>query len=90
MELVLATLVIVLNISASIYCLTREYSEINQKIAQTIIVWIVPFLGAIGLTVFHWLERNPTENPKPLGGGSNESIDTWNAHRSVNNGGLDN
>jgi hypothetical protein len=68
-------ILIVLNIAVSIFLIRRDDLEKFQKIAQIIVVWLIPFIGAIGLWIFN---RSQDDDNKPSGGsksgGSNISI----------------
>ena len=88
MELILIGVLILLNALSSAYCFTRDYSELSQKIGQILVVWLVPVVGAIGFMVFHWSESHPKDSLKPIGGGSNDSIGSFNGHRTNNSGGF--
>ena len=46
-------ILIVLNIAVSIYLYKRDDLENFQKIAQIVIVWLIPFVGAIALWIFN-------------------------------------
>jgi hypothetical protein len=66
--------VIILNVVVSIFLLRRYDLETIQKISQIVIVWLVPFIGAIGLWLFnrsHDEKVNPS--PSAFGGGTNDS-----------------
>jgi len=57
-------ILIVLNIAVSIYLYKRDDLDNFQKIAQIVIVWLIPFVGAIALWIFN---RSQDDN-KPSGG----------------------
>lgn len=65
-----------LNFSVSIYLFKRSDLNRFQKIAQVIVVWLIPFFGAIGLWLFN--RSHDSDNNKPssgsFGGGSQDSI----------------
>jgi UDP-N-acetylmuramyl pentapeptide phosphotransferase/UDP-N-acetylglucosamine-1-phosphate transferase len=67
---------VALNIAVSIYLFNRDDLDRVQKLAQIVIVWIIPFLGAIGLWLFN--RSQDSNNNKPsggsFGGGSQDSI----------------
>ena len=62
-----------LNLSVCVFLSQREDLEIVQKVAQIIIVWFVPFLGALGLYVFHRSQDKDVSKPfkGKFGGGDN-------------------
>ena len=66
----------ILNLSVSIYLFKRNDLDRFQKIAQVIVVWLIPFIGAIGLWLFN--RSHDSDNNKPsgglFGGGSQDSI----------------
>ena len=68
-------ILIILNFAVSFYLFKRNDLELFQKIAQVVIVWLFPFVGAIGLWLFH--RSQDTDNNKPsggsFGGGSQDS-----------------
>jgi hypothetical protein len=72
-----------LNLCASVFCITRWYSDKTQKIAQLIIVWLVPVVGAIGLVVFHRLVGGSNGRYQEFGGGLQQSDDIWRAHSQI-------
>lgn len=88
MELIIIGVLVLLNALSSTYCFTRGYSDLSQKISQTLIIWLVPVVGAIGFVVFHWSVSHPKGSLKPIGGGSSDSIGTFNGNRSDNSGGF--
>jgi len=72
-EIVLLVLCI-LNILVSIFLLARDDLEGDQKISQIVIVWIIPFLGGIGLLLFHRSQDLPVKPKKgSFGGGPSDS-----------------
>ena len=73
-EIVLLVLCI-LNILVSLFLLVRDDLEGVQKTAQIVIVWIIPFLGGIGLWLFHRSQDLPVKpNKGSFGGGPSDSI----------------
>ena len=63
----------ILNILTSIYLYYREDFEIVQKVSQIVIVWIIPFIGAIGLLIFHRTQDLPVKsNNGKFGGGPSD------------------
>ena len=69
---------ILLNIIVSIYLFRRDDLEKFQKVAQTIVVWLIPFIGAITMWLFN---RSQDDSNKPsggsFGGGSSSSSTTF-------------
>ncbi len=47
------TVLIILNFVVSLYILTRDDLDFFQKIVQIIMIWLIPFIGAIGLWSFN-------------------------------------
>ena len=80
MEVVSIVLIVlcVLNVSVSFSLFRRNDLEIIQKISQSVIVWLIPFLGAIGLYFFHKSQDNEIRKPfkGEFGGGDNGSSHT--------------
>jgi hypothetical protein len=64
-----------LNVFVSIYLFKRADLDRFQKVAQATIVWLIPFIGAIGLWL---LSRSHDSDNKPsggsFGGGSQDGI----------------
>jgi hypothetical protein len=59
----------------SIYLLKRDSLNNFQKCIQVFTVWMVPFLGAIGLWLFHRNDDNHSSTKAgSFGGGANDSI----------------
>ncbi|MPS41788.1 hypothetical protein D8S93_24920 [Vibrio sp. VGrn 2] len=42
-----------INVCGSVYVATRSELNSFQKVAQIIIIWLIPVIAAIGLYVFH-------------------------------------
>lgn len=63
--------IVVLNVTVSIYLCKRYDLEYFQKVAQIIVVWLIPFVGAIGLWLFNRNQDNDTNKPSggSFGGG---------------------
>jgi len=63
-----------INILVSVYLYKKDDLEHFQKVAQIIVVWLLPFVGAIGLWLFH---RSQDDDNKPssgsFGGGSSSA-----------------
>jgi len=66
--------VIIINILVSFYISRRDDLDIIQKVAQIFIVWLIPFLGAISLFIFHRNNDKQIPTSKSFGGGANSSI----------------
>jgi H+/gluconate symporter-like permease len=66
--------IIIINILVSLYISRRDDLDIIQKVAQVFIVWLVPFLGAISLFIFHRNNDKQSPTSKSFGGGANDSI----------------
>ena len=65
---------ILLNIIVSIFLYHRDDLDSFQKIFQIILVWLVPFVAAIGLYFFNRSHDLPTKAKKQaFGGGSANS-----------------
>ena len=58
-----------LNLFVSIYIIRRDDLENFQKFAQTLIVWIIPLLGATALWMFHYNSDNPKPTKRRIVGG---------------------
>jgi hypothetical protein len=66
--------VIALNVVVSIFIATRDDLENAQKWIQAGVVWVVPFLGAIGIYLVLRSFVQPFEKAKPeFGGGAIDS-----------------
>ncbi len=50
---ILATTALMLNLIVSVYIARRDDLDKFQKIAQIVIVWLIPYLSAIGIWLFH-------------------------------------
>ena len=55
----------ILNVVVSIYLYKRDDLESFQKKAQIVVVWLIPFVGAIVLWLFN---RSQDDDNKPAGG----------------------
>ena len=64
----------VLNIVVSIFIARRDDLDRFQKSAQIIIVWLIPFIAAIGLWLFHRSNDDDSSGGGPIGGGPSDSI----------------
>jgi len=74
MEYLLISLgvLVILNLVVSIYLLKRNDLEQFQKVAQIIVVWLIPYAGAIGLWLFNRSQDDNDNKPDKgmFGGGS--------------------
>jgi Mn2+/Fe2+ NRAMP family transporter len=66
----------ILNIAVSIFISRRDSLNRFQKISQIVIVWLIPFIAAIGILLFHRSDEDDSSGSGPLGGGSSDSIGT--------------
>lgn len=60
---------ILLNIVVTIFILYRDDTEAIQKFLQIVVVWLIPFLGGIGLWLFHRSQNFPVRPSKDSFGG---------------------
>lgn len=67
---------LVLNILVTLVIARRDDADTFQKSAQIVIVWVVPFIAAIGLWLFHRNNDNTYPGSRPVGGGPSDSIGT--------------
>ncbi|MBA6358145.1 MULTISPECIES: hypothetical protein [unclassified Colwellia] len=65
-----------LNIFVSIFLAKRDDLERFQKIAQIILVWLIPIVGAICLWLFNKSndDNNNTPEGRKFGGGSGSGV----------------
>lgn len=78
LELVVVVILfaVLLNISVSVFLASRNDLEMQQKIAQIVIVWLFPFVAALGLWLFNRShDQAITSDYKKFGGGANDSMD---------------
>ena len=66
---------IILNIAVSFFIAKRDDLDSFQKKVQIIIVWLIPFIAAIGLWLFNRGHDNNHNGKQPFGGGEQSSID---------------
>ena len=64
---------LVINITVSIYIAKVEGLNKFQKKAQIIIVWLIPFLAAIGLWLFNRSLEKEAKQHKEFGSGPQDS-----------------
>lgn len=60
----LFTILVLMNLIASVSVLRAVEFEPNQKILQLVLVWLVPVFGAGGLMLFYWQDRRRVERLK--------------------------
>lgn len=65
-------LYLIINVVVTVFLFRLDTLEQFQKYAQSLIVWIVPFVGALAIWLFN---RNDYDNPKSkeFGGGPRDS-----------------
>ena len=73
-----AGILVVLNIAVSIYIFKRDDLEQPQKIAQVIVVWLIPYIGAIGLWLFNRSQDIVNNKPSVGSFGGGHSTGTSN------------
>jgi hypothetical protein len=76
----------ILNILVSVYLFNRSDLELIQKIVQALIVWLVPFIAALGLWLFNRSHDVNEINKQPFGGGANDSIGVQPPSGSISGG----
>jgi hypothetical protein len=68
-------ILLILNTLVSVFLIKRDDLDKAQKVLQATIVWLLPFLGAIGIWL---LNRSQDDDDKPsgdsFGGGSGGGI----------------
>jgi len=65
----------ILNTIVTVIVARRSDLDIFQRNAQIIIIWVVPYIAAIGIWLFHRSNDHVPASKKPLGGGPRDSID---------------
>ena len=65
---------VTLNILVSIFIARRADLDSFQKGAQVTMVWLIPFIAAVGLWLFHRSIDDKRRGVGPIGGGPNDSI----------------
>lgn len=71
----LLLMAVILNAIVTAVIARRSDLDTFQRNAQIIIVWLTPFIGAIGLWLFHRSNDHVPASKKPLGGGTRDSVD---------------
>ncbi|MBS9830301.1 hypothetical protein [Vibrio alginolyticus] len=62
------------NFCGSVYVATRSELNSFQKVAQIIIIWLIPVIAAIGLYVFHRSQSVSYGPSTEFGGGVNPNL----------------
>lgn len=71
---IVVIIVLVLNVLVTIFLLSRADLGKSQKVGQIVIVWLIPFLGAIGIWFLNKSHDDRSEASKwPFGGGPADS-----------------
>lgn len=72
---IIVVIVIALNLFVSVYLAKRDDLNRFQKVAQILIVWLVPLVGALGLWQFHRSQDNESiqAHKRTFGGGTVDS-----------------
>ena len=65
---------VISNILVTVFIVTLDDYEPVQKIAQVVIIWLVPLVGAIGLWLFHRDSGDRRSGGGSFRGGSNDSL----------------
>ncbi|MDC9527835.1 hypothetical protein PSH54_20375 [Pseudoalteromonas sp. Angola-30] len=64
---------LVLSIAVSVFLAKREDLDSVLKIAQIIIAWLIPIIGAVALWQFNKSQDQPTKKYSEFGGGNRDS-----------------
>ncbi len=67
---IIINIAIFLNILVSVFIARRDDLERFQKLAQIAIVWLIPYLAAIGIWIFYLCNDDDTPSNGEFGGGS--------------------
>ena len=68
---IVVLIAVLLNIAASVFLARRKDLDKTQKTFQIVIVWLIPFLAAIGLWLLNRSHDDKTgAEPKAFGGGN--------------------
>ena len=70
---VLLIVLCLLNLFVSVFIAKRGDLERFQKVAQIIVVWLIPVVGAVGLWAFNRSNDDDSTGSGPLGGGSHDT-----------------
>ena len=71
---VVMAILFILNASVSVFLMKRDDLDTFQKGAQMLLVWLVPFLAAIGVWLLNRSQDIQATRAKNLGGGVSDSI----------------
>ena len=71
---VVLAILFILNISVSVFLMKRDDLDTFQKGAQMLLVWLVPFLAAIGVWLLNRSQDIQATRAKTFGGGVSDSI----------------
>ncbi|GLX76714.1 hypothetical protein tinsulaeT_00540 [Thalassotalea insulae] len=67
--IILISILVIINIAVSLFLFRRDDLEKFQKVGQTIVVWLIPFVGAVIMWVFNRnQEVHVSKQKRPLGG----------------------
>ncbi|CAM3902017.1 MULTISPECIES: hypothetical protein [Pseudoalteromonas] len=65
---------VVLNVIVTFLVAKSESFEKAQKIAQIVIIWVIPFIASIGILIFILTDNDTKLPPSSRGGGANEKV----------------
>jgi Mn2+/Fe2+ NRAMP family transporter len=71
---VVMAILFILNASVSVFLMKRDDLNTFQKGAQMLLVWLVPFLAAIGVWLLNRSQDIQATRDKTFGGGVSDSI----------------
>ena len=71
---VVLAVLFILNTSVSVFLMKRDDLDTFQKGAQMLLVWLVPFLAAIGVWLLNRSQDIQVTGDKTFGGGVSDSI----------------
>ena len=71
---VVLAILFILNTSISVFLMKRDDLDTFQKGAQMLLVWLVPFLAAIGVWLLNRSQDIQVTQDKTFGGGVSDSI----------------
>lgn len=71
---VVLAILFILNASVSVFLMKRDDLDTFQKGAQMLLVWLVPFLAAIGVWLLNRSQDIQATRAKTFGGGVSDSI----------------
>ncbi|ERB62740.1 hypothetical protein G3U99_14090 [Vibrio coralliilyticus OCN008] len=73
--LIAVSALVLVNVAVTISLIKNDSITRPQKLTQVSIVWVVPFIGAVGFWLFHHIDgRSDVLNRRTFGGGANDSI----------------